>query len=421
MRIRITPFRAEGCTAVPSSKSELHRLLIAAALSDRPTLIRCRGISDDVAATVDCLKALGAGIKNQVDGLLVEPIKKAAVIGSAALNCRESGSTFRFLLPVAAALGGASFTGSGRLPSRPVVDLVKAMKEHGAAFSADQLPFTVTGPLAGGTFELPGNVSSQYMTGLMLAAPLMGETRIRILGQLQSIHYVQMTADVMSRFGVSVSISSDSIVIGKGQTYQSSGTVDAEGDWSAAAFPVGLGALGGPVTVEGLRLKSIQGDSGILEIMEAAGARIESGEHSATVTGKPVAGLTLDVSDIPDLVPVLAAVFMHAKGETVFSHAERLRLKESDRLQTTCDMVNALGGQASIVGDSLCIRGSDHCSGGTVNGAGDHRIVMAAFVGASACKGASVIEGAEAVKKSWPSFFEDMKRIGGVFDVIDVR
>lgn len=418
MRALIRPFRAAGTARVPSSKSELHRLLIAAALADRPAAIACRGVSDDVRATAKCLRALGAGVVFDQEACRVTPVGMAG--SGAALDCGESGSTLRFLLPVAAALGGARLTGRGRLPERPIGDLLTAMARHGARFSADRLPLTVEGPMTGGTFTLPGQVSSQYVTGLMLAAPLMGETEIRWTGRLQSADYVRMTAEALARFNVRTEIDwseNGGVLIPGGQRYTSPGEVPAGGDWSAAAFPLCLGALAGPVAAAGLRAETSQGDRRIMDLLRQAGAICGPAEARRGA----LRAIRADVSDIPDMVPALAALMMHADGVSVFLNAGRLRLKESDRLRTTCEMVCSLGGEAAVDGDSLVITGRTGCPGGAVDGAGDHRIVMAAAVGASACKGESVILGAEAVAKSWPAFFDELSAIGGDVSVLDDR
>ena len=420
MKALVTPFRASGTVSAPSSKSELHRQLIAAALADRPTDIRCSAANRDIEATVRCLSALGADITGRPGGLCVVPLRREALPDTPALDCGESGSTLRFLTPVVCALGcGAVMTGKGRLPERPMSALVRALAGHGAAFSSEMLPFTIRGQLAGGVYTLPGNVSSQYVTGLMLAAPLASGVDIRIEGALQSVGYVRMTAETLAAFGVRAEVMPDRILVPAGQRYISPGTVQTGGDWSGAAFPLCLGALGGPVRVDGLGEDSAQGDRRIVGLLREAGAAVDTG--GSGVSRGHLRGLSVDVSDIPDLVPVLAALLMHAEGDSAFLNAGRLRLKESDRLATTCAMVNALGGEARVEGDSLLISGRPHCPGGTVDGAGDHRIVMAAAVGASACEGPSLILGAEAVAKSWPGFFEAMKALGGKIDVVDVR
>ncbi len=417
--VRVYPFQGRNTIEVPSSKSELHRLLIAAALSDRETRIGCRAVSEDVRATVRCLQAMGSRITEFQDALVVAPIGADTSAFLPVLDCGESGSTLRFLLPVAAALGGARFEGRGRLPQRPISELKAEMEAHGVRFSEVALPFSVSGRLTGGAFTLPGHVSSQYVTGLMLASPLLGGTEIRIEGRLQSVDYVRMTADVMRRFGVQVEYSGSVIRVPGGQGYLTPGTVRAGSDWSGAAFPLCLGALGGPVKVQGLTRESLQGDRRIVDLLAQAGADVKWAADGCAARRGGLRGIEVDVSDIPDLAPVLAALLMHAEGRSALLNAERLRLKESDRLATTRDMVNALGGQAEIEGNSLIIQGRPDCRGGEVDGAGDHRIVMASAVGASACSGPSVITGADAVAKSWPSFFEDMIQLGGRFDVVD--
>ena len=423
MNALVFPYTAKGSVTAPSSKSELHRLLIASALSENCTEIHCLETNDDIDATVRCLKSLGAGITKTESGFSVVPVSKSGFHLSSVLDCGESGSTLRFMLPIAAAIGGSSFTGSGRLPERPIIHLIETLKAHGAIFSAEKLPFKVSGILSGGEYCIPGNVSSQYITGLMLAAPLIGKTVINVEGGLQSADYIQITADVMSRFGITVSISEniDKITINGNQKYKSPGIIESNGDWSASAFPMCLGALGGPVAVQGLSENTKQGDRRIIDVLRKAGADVRIENKKCIVKRKNLSGLTIDVSDIPDLVPAMAALFMHAEGRTVFTNAERLCLKESDRLSSTCNMVNALGGQAMITGHSLCIDGSSDCTGGIVDGSGDHRIVMAAVIAASACKRQSTIIGVEAVSKSWPEFFDEMKTIGGKFDVVNVR
>ena len=419
MKALVQPFRACGEILPPSSKSELHRILIAAALADRETEVVCHAISDDVLATMRCLSAFGAGFKKTPYGLLVLPLRTAQQATVPELDCGESGSTLRFLVPLAALLGGARLTGHGRLPDRPILELMEAMRANGAAFSSEKLPFVVSGQLGRGIYRLPGHISSQYITGLMLALPLVGDSEILIEGALQSIDYVRMTADVLHCFGVTLSFDQRRIVFSDRQRYQSPGKLSAQGDWSAAAFPLCLGALSGAVTARGVSANAIQGDRRIASILRETGAKVSPSEGSCTVKAQTLRGIEVDVSDIPDLAPVLAALLMHAEGTSILTHAERLRLKESDRLMTTCAMVNSLGGSARIEADQLIIVGKSHCPGGTVDGAGDHRIVMAAAVAASKCQGPSQINGAEAVRKSWPGFFDDIRAIGGKIDVID--
>ena len=403
------------------SKSAAHRLLICAALSDRETEIMLPALNADMEATAACLAALGARFERKGDAVRVDPLAEKSSVPPL-LDCGESGSTLRFLLPVGAALSGAAFSGRGRLPERPLSELTDQLSAHGVSVSGDRLPLTVSGGLSGGRFSLPGGVSSQYFTGLMLAAPLIGETVIDIRGRLESAAYVAMTRDVMRLFGVETEMTEDRITVPGGQRYLSPGRAAAEGDWSGAAFPLALGALTGRVTVRGLSPDSAQGDRRIVSLLCRMGAKVRLDESSVTAErADRLTAVTEDVSGIPDLVPALAALLMHAEGTSRLENAGRLRLKESDRLESVCAMVNALGGQARIEADTLVVEGSDRCRGGWVDGYGDHRIVMAALAAASRCLGESEISGAEAVRKSYPSFWDEITALGGTIDVVGIR
>ena len=423
MIAHVGPFRPRGRLTAPVSKSAAHRLLILAALCGRECAVLFDGTNADIDATLCCLKALGADFDLTGRGVFFRPRRPAA--GLPLLDCGESGSTLRFLLPAAAALGGARFTGRGRLPERPLDSLLEAMEAHGARFSGRRLPLTVHGPVTGGEFALPGDVSSQYLTGLMLAAPLSGEdTVIRLTSPLQSAAYVDMTLDALRVFGVRSEREPGVFRIPGGQRLcPPPEPISVEGDWSGAAFPLCLGALGGDVTVDGLSPHSLQGDRRIADLLEEMGANV-SRDGSAVRVRAPEGGLRAldaDVSAIPDLVPVLAAVLMHAQGVSRLSNAGRLRLKESDRLETVRAMVCALGGRAGVREDCLIIEGLPLCAGGTVNGAGDHRVVMAAAVAAAACRGPSGLTDYEAVEKSYPAFPSHYQTLGGIWNVIHVR
>ncbi len=422
MNIEVRPFRARGGIEAPPSKSAAHRLLICAALSDRETIVRMKDTNADIEATVRCLEALGASFEKSGNEVTVRPVKPGRRESLPVLDCGESGSTLRFLMAVSSALGGARLTGRGRLPQRPIGELSGQIRAHGAFVSGDQLPLTVSDGLRGGEFSLPGNVSSQYFSGLMLAAPLIGETRLFIEGTLESSAYIDMTAQAMRLFSVETERLEGQILIPGGQRYKSPGRAETEGDWSGAAFPLALGALGGPVRVSGLREKTAQGDSRILQLLRRMGAMTETDGDGVTVSsGGRLRPIEEDVSGIPDLVPVLAALLMHAAGESRLLNAGRLRLKESDRLESTCAMVNGLGGDARIAQNCLVIRGKENAPGGTVRGYADHRIVMAGLVGASACLKKSTVTDGEAVRKSYPEFFRDIRELGGNGDVVSIR
>lgn len=387
----VHPGRLRGAVTAPPSKSAAHRALICAALADAPTAIRLGTLNRDIEATMVCLRALGAEITRQGEDWRVAPMARNAE--AHALDCGESGSTLRFLIPVAAALGAdVRFVGHGRLPERPNAVLTEVLRKNGAAIDSDLLPMRVSGGLKSGAFELPGNVSSQYVSGLLFALPLLeGDSVIRLTAPLQSASYVNLTIQGLSRFGVSVEATQTGWRVPGGQRYRSPGRLAIEGDWSAAAFWLAANATGSAVDVEGLNPDSAQGDRAVVKWL---------GESA------------IDATDVPDLVPALAVAAAARPGTTTITGAARLRLKESDRLETVADMLRALGAGADVLPDGLVIRGGA-LRGGTVNGANDHRIVMAAAIAATAAEGPVVISDAEAVAKSYPDFFRDFIALGG--------
>ncbi|MBE6991514.1 MAG: 3-phosphoshikimate 1-carboxyvinyltransferase [Ruminococcaceae bacterium] len=414
MNVKIQPKKLSGTVSAIPSKSEAHRLLICAALADGDTVLELDRTSEDIEATARCLRSLGAKIVRSDNAVTVTP----AVLPEEAplLDCGESGSTFRFMLPVASALlDKASFTGGGRLPNRPISDLVNAMKAHGVAFSADMLPFFTEGRLQPGRFEIPGNVSSQYITGLLLAMPLLaGDSEIKLTVPMESGSYVDITVEAMKSFGVSVE--GQWSIKGK-QRYQSPGNLKVGGDWSNSAFFLCAGALGERITVTGLNRDSAQGDKAVVDILRRFGAEVTENDGNVTVSPGELRGVDIDASDIPDLLPVLSVVAANAKGQTRFFNAQRLKLKESDRLESTAELLRSLGGRADWNGEVFTVYGG-RLTGGEVKGWGDHRIVMSAAIAAIGCTDAVTVMGAEAVNKSYPDFFEDYNLLGGESHVI---
>ena len=388
----VCPGRLAGAVRVPASKSAAHRLLIAAALADAPTLLRIEALNRDIEATAGCLRALGADIRAVEGGLRVCPIRN--VPESPTLDCGESGSTLRFLLPVACALGaGARFCGRGRLPERPNAALTAALRRHGATIDGDLLPMNAAGPISGGRWELPGDVSSQYVTGLLFALPLLdGESEIVLTTRLESAAYVQMTLQTLRRFGVAVQPAKDGWRVPGGQRYRSPGEIAVEGDWSAAAFWLAANAMGSNIRLEGLSEDTAQGDRAMIDLL-----------------GRDM----IDASGVPDLVPALAAAAAALPRRTVITGAARLRLKESDRLAAVAAMLRALGGNVEVAPDGLIIQGGAKLRGGTVDGANDHRVVMAAAVAATVADGPVRITDARAIDKSYPDFFRDFEKLGG--------
>ena len=387
---RIQPTPLSGTIPAIASKSMAHRLMICAVLAEEQTNIVCATTSRDMEATKACLTGLFA------DGRL---------------PCGESGTTLRLLLPVAAALGKTvEFHMEGRLPQRPLAPLDEQLMAHGASISRRENILRCEGKLSPGDYTLPGNVSSQYISGLLLALPLLdAPSTLTVTGKVESEPYIHMTLAAMEKFGISVK-KEENVYHIPTCGYQSPGSVTVEGDWSNAAFWLCAGALGKAVSVTGLDRNSLQGDKNIADILQNFGAKVTwEGDAIAVSPGKLTA-CDIDAAAIPDLVPVVAVVASAAEGTTRIYNARRLRLKESDRLETVTQMLTALGGKVEQTEDGLCITGSP-LIGGTVDSVNDHRIAMAAAVASILCKAEVTVLDAQAVEKSYPDFWEDFERM----------
>lgn len=418
MNISVSPARLSGTTAAIASKSDAHRRLILAAFADAPTVFSLAGGSDDINATVHCLEKLGAKIEKNKNEWTVYP---ACRVREAHLFAGESGSTLRFLLPVAMAkCEKAHFAGAGRLPERPLTHLIHAMKAGGTTFSGEKLPLTATGRMKSGVFTVPGNISSQYVTGLLMALPFLdGDSEIVVEGELASKAYVDITLSTMRDFGLTVHATQKGYLVPGGQTPVSKGHMTIDGDWSNAAFFLTAGAISqNPVTVTGLCPDSPQGDKAICELLAGFGAKVEKKNGAVTVTGGKLEGCEIDIDKTPDLIAPLGVAAAYARGKTVFYNGARLRIKESDRIKTMKNLICALGGQAEETEDTLTVIGTGALAGGTADGANDHRIVMAAAIAGSFSENGATITGAEAVNKSYPGFFEDFTIAGGIANVI---
>lgn len=400
-----------GQIAAVSSKSVAHRLLICAALADKPTAIVCSDRSEDIDATVRCLSALGAKIDPLPDGFLVRPISQTKA--EATLDCGESGSTLRFLLPIAAAIGtDTTFVLHGRLPERPLSPLRELLEEKGILITKpSENTLRVQGKLRAGAFPIDGNVSSQFITGLLFALPLLdGESDIMLTSDLESAGYIDLTLDALRRFGLVPKATEHGWHFPRKTAYRSPDKVAVEGDWSNAAFWLCAGAICRPMTVTGLSLRSSQGDRKILDLLRQFGAKIDIENDRLTVRPAPLHGIEIDASQIPDLVPPLALVAACAEGKTRIFGAQRLKIKESDRLRSVFEAISALGGEISVLTDGLEIVGGA-LHGGQIDSQNDHRIAMMAAIASTVCDGAVTLRGAQAVKKSYPRFWEDFERL----------
>ena len=422
MDIYVASRKLCGTVRAISSKSDVHRFLFAAALADGRSSLHFTTLSGDIAASIAALRALGAAVTlSGTEGDYTAEIRGiTAPKKDALLDAAECGTTARLLLPVAAALGGGfTLTGKTGLAARPFDALCISLCENGAVLDRDRLPITGRGQLQSGIFRIRGDVSSQYISGLLFALPrLVGDSEIRLTTPLVSAGYVDMTLDMLARFGVRVEKTEAGFFVPGGQVYTPTRDYRAEGDWSSAGYFLAAGALGGRVTVRGLIAGSRQRDREMLDLLVRAGAAVEVGKDGAiTVTGGDLCGIDFDGEDIPDAVPMLVGVLATARGESRVRGAARLRLKESDRIATTAAMLRALGGSVTATADGFSVRGT-RLVGGTADAANDHRIAMSAAVLAAATARGVTIRGADAVAKSYPTFFEDLQKLGGETHVV---
>lgn len=392
MDVTITPGPLAGQITPPPSKSQAHRAMLAMMLAGGGGALHNLSQSQDIEATKRCCAALkNAGAP--CDGLPM-------------LDCGESGSTLRFLIPVALALrGGGHFTGQGRLMERPQKPYFDLFDEKGIVYDQMYGVLTVSGRLTPGTYRLPGDVSSQFVTGLLYALPLLdGDSEIVLTSPLESRDYVAMTLDVLARFGVNIENEGFARFRVKGNQRFRAVDMTIEADWSQAGFWYAAQALGNAVEIAGMNMDSAQGDKVIQALYY---------EHLAWA-GDTV----IDVSDCPDLVPPLAVMAAVRRGNTQIVNAARLRIKESDRLSAVTQVLRAMGADIAELPDGLIIVGQDSLKGGvTVDSHNDHRIAMMAAVAATVCEAPVTVSGAECVRKSYPDFWEDYKTLGGRLEV----
>lgn len=420
--VKFSPFVPNGTVNVPPSKSDVHRAIICAAMANGVSRISPVALSNDIKATIGCIKALGADavLENNVltvDGTNMYKNKTAL------LDCGESGSTLRFFIPIAAVGNiNATFVGKGKLPQRPIGIFTEALPKAGTVCKTEGgLPLEIKGQLKSGIFEIPGNVSSQFITGLLLALPILeGDSEIVLTSPLESVGYIAMTIRTMKQFGVNIQATEKGWHIKGGQSYK---TCDytTDGDWSQAAFFMVLGAVSGKVTVKGVAKDSTQGDKKCAEILARFGAKVTQLDNEVTVEKGKLKAITIDASQIPDLVPVLSVCAAFARGTTKIINAERLRIKECDRLKATAELLNNLGGKVKELSDGLEITGVSSLKGGNVNGYNDHRIVMSAAVCAARSDGDITATFAMSINKSYPDFYIDYNSIGGKANVLDLR
>lgn len=413
--INVESSQLNGTVSIPPSKSDVHRAIICAALSRGKCTVAPVALSEDIKATIGCIKTLGADINIENDVLTIDG-SNLFNVDNCQIHCGESGSLLRFIIPVVSAMGiTATFTGAGRLPERPIGIYLDCLPKAGVKCTTNSgLPLTVEGQLKSGEFEIPGNVSSQFITGLLFALPLVqGDSKIILTSPLESVAYVDITINCMAKFGVKVETTDYGYFVKGNQKYIPR-DYTTEGDWSNAAFFMTAAALTGDVTVTGVMKNSAQGDKEIAEILRRFGADVEFEENSVRVKKNTLTATDIDARQIPDLVPILAVCASFAKGTTNITGAERLRIKESDRLSAIANALNAVGGKVIEKPDGLVITGVNSLRGGLVEGVNDHRIVMAMSVAALMATGTITITDKESTNKSYPGYFEEYNKLGGI-------
>lgn len=425
MDISIQPTLLHGEVTVPASKSILHRVLIAAALAEGTSVIQNSYLSQDILATVNCLKKLGASLQLQNGFIRVEGNRRLPQ--KASFDCCESGSTIRFLIPIAAAFGiDSEFHGKGKLVFRPLDVYQQAFEQKGISFDYDGLlPVHLSGQLQSGNYQIRGNISSQFITGLLFSLPLLqGDSTIEIIPPYESKSYVNITLSVLKTFGIEIVQSGPlSYFIPGGQSYQATNYC-VESDYSQAAFFLTASCLGSQLTLRSFDSNSVQGDSAIISILKQASANPVFSEGTLSLSVNQLSAFEIEASDIPDLVPILCVLACFCDGISKIHKVERLKIKESDRIASTIEMITNLGGNISYTeatehADSyLTITPVNEFHSAEINSYNDHRIVMAAAVAATRSNGTTIIHDAGAVKKSYPTFFEDYKALGGKSHVI---
>ena len=444
MRAILYPSEISGRVAAPPSKSMAHRALICAALAKGESRVLNLSASQDITATLAAMRLLGASaadmdapecrrgaaaayapwsgertvsgpgslILKGTGGLPFAPV-------SGPVDCCESGSTLRFLIPLFSLTDApVRFTGRGRLMERPQGVYARMFAERGLGFAQDADGITVRGALSAGEYTLAGNISSQFISGLLFATPLMeAPSTIEVRAPFESRSYVDLTTDAMQKFGVKVSVrarkdGSATYKVAAPQHYAAA-DMDVEGDYSQAAFLAVLGSIVGGITITGLPSGSHQGDRVILDILKQCGAKFERSGSHVTFHRSLLKAVEIDLADCPDLGPVLIALGCFCSGTTIIRNAGRLRIKECDRIAAMQEELAKMGGTVKADGDTLTIEGCAlHKPTAPLNGHNDHRIVMAMAVAALAAGQPAVIEGANAVNKSWPDFFEVIKGLG---------
>ncbi|MCI9630737.1 3-phosphoshikimate 1-carboxyvinyltransferase [Thomasclavelia cocleata] len=422
--VKIIPTKLKGVVQVPPSKSLAHRAIICASLAKGVSRIDNIEYSKDIQATIKAMKSLGTIIEEFENYLIIDGTTTFTKQNSE-IDCEESGSTLRFMVPISIVEENkVHFVGRGNLGKRPLDTFYEIFEcqNIGYMYKKDVLDLYVIGKLKPDHYIIPGNISSQFITGLLFALPLLkGDSIIEITSTLESKGYIDLTLQMLSQYGIKI-INNDykSFVVMGNQEYQAH-DYRVEADFSQAAFYLVAGAIGNDVVLTDLNLNSLQGDKATLSILEAMGAKINVVSDGIKVTGENLSATQVDASQCPDVIPVVSVALALAQGKSEVINAKRLRIKECDRIIATSSQLNELGGSVVELSDSMTIRGVSEFVGGNCSSFADHRIAMMLAIAATRCNQSVIIDNMECVEKSYPSFWEDYQSLGGIIDVINME
>ncbi|MEG0371096.1 MAG: 3-phosphoshikimate 1-carboxyvinyltransferase [Clostridium sp.] len=422
-KVQITPRKLSGTVTIPPSKSLSHRAIICAALASGESRVNNLIFSKDIIATSKAMESLGVKMKFNKTSIDIVGNDNLKLINSE-IDCNESGSTLRFIIPIALLTSNeVTFTGKGRLTTRPLTTYYNIFDKEGIEYDTREgLPLKAKGSLKPSTYDVEGNISSQFITGLMFTLPcLNGDSTIKIIGELESKGYVDLTIDVLRQYGINIINNNYSEFKIKGNQKYKVQDYRVEGDYSQVAFFIVAGLLGGEITCLDMKQDSLQGDRAIIDIVRLMGGRVDVMQDRIIVYPSKTHGAIIDASQCPDLVPIVATLAALSEGETRIINAQRVRIKESDRLEAMRCELNKIGADVSETEDGLIIQGKKTLNGGTVSGWNDHRIVMAMAMASIRCTSDMIIEGSNAITKSYPTFFEDFRKLGGEVDEFNAR
>jgi len=415
--VTLFPTNLRGRLSVPTSKSLTHRALICAALAKGKSTITNVVMSEDIKATISALNQIGAKFTTNGNKITVRGIKNLKVPNQP-IDCNESGSTLRFLIPLLSLTNKpVNFTGKNSLLARPQNVYKQLFDEDNLEFIHNTNVITVNGSVKARRYEVDGSISSQFFTGLMFALPLLNEdSYITTIGSLESEGYIDLTIDILSKYGITITEIKNGYYIPGNQVYKPF-DYTVEGDYSQAAFFLVAGIINGSISIDNLEHESLQGDKEIIEVIKRMKGRLIYTENGFVANKSETSGTRVDISNCPDIGPIIALLGSVSKGTTTIVNASRLRIKESDRIDSTVNTLLALGANIKAEGDDIIIRGKTSLQGGTVDSHNDHRIAMMASVAALVCENEVILYGANAVNKSYPHFFDDYSSLGGKFQI----